>query len=447
MKPLIVIQGPVATRSGYGNHTRDLALALIKADKYDVRLVSLPWGACPMNALEQGNDDHDLLFKRIITSQLEKQPDVFIQVSVPHEFQKIGKYNIGITAGIETTICSASWLEGCNRMDEIIVTSEHSKDVFMKTVYDKVDEKTKQKVGESLKLTTNIDVLFEGCDTKLYYKTNEIHQSVVSELSSIKEKFCFLFVGHWLQGDFGQDRKDVGMMIKTLCETFKNKPSRTRPALILKTSGAGFSIMDRELILDKIRQIVEPYGGSAINIYVLHGDLTDAEMNSLYNHPKIKTMISFTKGEGFGRPLLEFTMTGKPVIASNWSGQLDFLHAEYSSLLPGKLTPVHKSAHMKEMVIDGSHWFTVDYAYASQVLKDVHDNYKLYDIRGKKQRTHSLENFTLEHMNEKFVGMIDKCLSTVPQAASLKLPKLKKLGSDASSAPKLKLPKLTKVTT
>ena len=444
-KPLIVIQGPVATRSGYGNHTRDLALALIKVDKYDIRLVSLPWGITPMNALETGNSDHDLLFDRIITAPIERQPDVFIQVSVPNEFQPVGKYNIGITAGIETTICNHTWLEGLNKMDTIIVTSEHSKEVFVKTVYDKIDEKTKQKAGESLKLTKPVEVLFEGCDTNVYYKTSDIHKNVATQISKIKEKFCYLFVGHWLQGDIGQDRKDIAMTIRTLCETFKNKASRNRPALILKTSSATFSVIDRETILTKIRQIVAPYGGTAINIYLLHGDLTDKEMNSLYNHPKIKAMVSFTKGEGFGRPLLEFTMTGKPVIASAWSGQVDFLHKEYSRLLPGKLTPVHKSAYMKDIIIEGSQWFTVDYGYAAQVLKDVHDNYKFYESLGKKQRTYSLENFTLDQMNEKFVSLVDKGLDTVPQGMQIKLPTLKKVKK--AEPPKLKLPKLKKVTT
>ena len=101
------------------------------------------------------------------------------------------------------------------------------------------------------------------------------------------------------------------MLIKTFCETFKNKASRNQPALILKTSGATFSIMDRSMCMQKIREILAPYGANAPKVYLLHGDLSDYEMNSLYNHPKIKAMISFTKGEGFGRPLLEFSLTGK----------------------------------------------------------------------------------------------------------------------------------------
>ena len=120
MKPFIVVQGPVATRSGYGNHTRDLVLSLIKSDKYDIQIVSLPWGNTPTNALKSDNTDHKMILDCIATQNINRQPDVFIQVSVPNEFQRLGKYNIGVTAGIETNQVSPEFIDGCNRMDLII---------------------------------------------------------------------------------------------------------------------------------------------------------------------------------------------------------------------------------------------------------------------------------------------------------------------------------------
>ena len=427
MKPFIVVQGPVATRSGYGNHTRDLVTGLIKADKYDVQIVSLPWGACPMDALKSDNKEHQEIEKRIVKQNITRQPDVFIQISVPNEFKKVGKYNIGITAGIETTAVPHEFVQGANNMDLLITTSEHSKKGF-DVIYDKIDEKTKQKVGD-LKLETAIEVLFEGADLNVYKKTNEISTIVKEELSTIKDDFCYLFVGHWLKGDIGHDRKDVGMMIKTVCEAFKRKSSHNRPGLILKTSHAGFSIMDRDAMMSKIQQIIEPYGSTAPNIYLVHGDMTDEEMNSLYNHPKVKSMISFTKGEGFGRPLLEFGLTGKPIIASNWSGHVDFLHNEYCTLLPGQMTGVHPSAADK-FIMKGTEWFTVEYSYAAKVLQDVMSNYKNYLKMSRKQTQHVKDNFNLDKMNKLFVDLVDKGLQSVPQQVSLKLPKLKTTKSD-----------------
>jgi len=437
MKPFIVVQGPVATRSGYGNHTRDLVTALIKADKYDIQIISLPWGSCPTNALLPNNAEHQAILQRIARGNINRQPDIFIQISVPNEFQAHGKYNIGITAGIETTQVSHDFIEGCNRMDMNIVTSEHSKDGFVKTVYDKVNDKTKQKEGE-LRLTKPIQVLFEGLDLNVYKKTDKIHDTVLLEFNDIKDDFCFLFTGHWLKGAVGQDRKDVGMMIKTFCESFKNKQPKNRPALILKTSHATFSIIDRDEIIKKIQQITSIYGNKAPNIYLLHGDLTDEEMNSLYNHPKIKAMISFTKGEGFGRPLLEFGITGKPIIASDWSGHKDFL--KYATMLPGELTQVHRSAADKFILRDAK-WFTVNYGYASRVIQDVVDNYKKYLEISRKQSHYVKTNFNLDLMCKKFCKIVDTGLQGIPQQMSLKLPKLKK----NSDTPKLKLPKLKKV--
>jgi len=439
MKPFIVVQGPVATRSGYGNHTRDLVTALIKADKYDIQIISLPWGTCPTDALKLDNADHMAIDKCITRGNINRQPDVFIQISVPNEFQPHGKYNIGITAGIETDRVSHEFIEGMNRMDMNIVTSEHSKSGFINTVYDKINDKTKQKEGE-LRLTKPIKVLFEGLDLNVYKKTSTIHKSVTNELSNIKEDFCYLFTGHWLKGGLGHDRKDIGMMIKTFCEAFKNKQEKNKPGLILKTSHATFSIIDRENITKKIQQITSIYGNKAPNIYLLHGDLSDEEMNSLYNHPKVKSMISFTKGEGFGRPLLEFGITGKPILASDWSGHKDFL--KYATLLPGELTPVHKSAADK-FILKDTKWFTVNYGYAARVLQDCVTNYKKFIETSRKQHHHVKTNFSLEQMSEQFCLLVDSGIKSVPQQMPLNLPKLTKVNTP--EVPKLKLPKLKKV--
>jgi len=439
-KPFIVIQGPVATRSGYGNHTRDLATALICQDKYDIQIISLPWGTTPMNALESDNPEHIEIGKRIARQNIDRQPDVFIQVSVPNEFQKVGKYNIGVTAGIETTAVNHEFIQGANKMDLLVVTSEHSKKGFTDISYDAIDNKTKQKTGV-LKLEVPVKVLFEGLDLSMYCKTSDIEPTIVNELKDIKNDFCYLFVGHWLKGDMGQDRKDIGMMIKAFCEAFKKKATKNKPALILKTSHATFSIKDRDAITDKIQQIVAQYGDKMPEIYLLHGDLSDKEMNSLYNHPKVKAMVSFTKGEGFGRPLLEFSITGKPVIASNWSGHVDFLNPDYCVMLPGNLTDVHKSAADK-MIMKETKWFTVDYGVAAATLQDVVKNYKTYLTRSRKQTQYVKDNFSLERMSEIFKNIVDEGLKGVPQQVGLTLPKLKKVGNEA---PKLKLPKLKKV--
>ena len=147
--------------------------------------------------------------------------------------------------------------------------------------------------------------------------------NLLDDINSIPEDFAFLSVGHWMQGSLGEDRKNIGVTLKSFYDTFKNK--RKQPALILKTSSVNSSYMDRREIMHRINLIKNMSNGKLPNVYLLHGSFTNSEMNELYNHPKVKAMVSHTKGEGFGRPLLEFSLTNKPIICSGWSGQMDFL--------------------------------------------------------------------------------------------------------------------------
>ena len=446
MKPLLLFTGPPATRSGYGAHARDLLHSLIEMDRFDIKINSMRWGNTPMNALNDQNPKDKLIIDRILAgNELPKQPEIHIQLSVPNEFTPLAKYNIGVTAGIECTLPKPEWIDGLNRMDMNIVPSNFTKQVFTGVNYDRIDDKTKQKVGE-LKLEKPMEVLFEGVDTNIYKKTNEFSEEFVEQMNQIEEKFCFLYVGHWLQGDLGQDRKDTGMLVKTFLEKFKNM--KKPPALIMKTSHSSFSVIDRREILRKIDDIRQSVDAKSYpNIYVLHGDLDDEEMNELYNHPKVKVHISFTKGEGFGRPLLEASLSEKPLMVSNWSGHLDFLNKNNAILLPGTLNNVHPSALPDEMRVDNAQWFTVNYQYAAQMMFKVFKEYRNHTMAARRLAMGN-KIFSLDMMTSKFSNILDKYLPTFeeqPQAVGLKLPKLKKVG-DKAGLPKLKLPKLKKAT-
>jgi glycosyltransferase involved in cell wall biosynthesis len=445
MKPLVLVTAPVGTRSGYGSHSRDICRSLIAMDKFDVKIWPVRWGGTPQDALDEKDPNDVSIIKRLLDNpNLDRQPDIHFHIVVPNEFQPVAKYNIGITAGLETTVCPPVWIEGLNRMNLNIVPANFIKESLSTAVFDKHDENTKQKVGE-LRCTTPVEVLFEGADTEIYKPTKEFSKDLVDELKGIKEDFCFLFVGHWLQGGLGNDRKDLGMLIKTFLETFKNQ--KKQPALLLKTSGATPCILDREDILAKLNEVKNTVNGKLPNIYMLHGDLSDDEMNGLYNHPKVKAHVSFTHGEGFGRPLLEASLSEKPVIASNWSGHVDFLNDKDSLLLPGSLNDVKKESFPKNMHVNGAQWFTVNYNYASKMLQDVFDNYSKYTIKAKRLAIKNQTKFSLDAMTKKFEEILDKYLPKFeeqPQQVKLNLPKLKKVSS-VRDAPKIELPKLKKV--
>jgi glycosyltransferase involved in cell wall biosynthesis len=431
MKPLVFISCPIDTFSGYGARSRDIALSIIKSNKYNVKILPQRWGATPFGFLNSNNPDHKLLIDSIWPQpQLPKQPDVWIQITVPNEFSPVGKFNIGITAGIETTLCAPQWIDGVNRMDLTLVSSEHAKKVFESSTFEEKNNQTGQ-IMRSIKLEKPVKVLFEGVNTNIYQKIDAVNDSEVwNFIDEVKEEFNYLFVGHWLQGEIGQDRKDVGMLIKTFLETFKNK--KQRPGLILKVSSGNYSIMDRDGVLDKIRSIQGSIEGDLPNIYLIHGELSDEEINELYNHSKVKAHVSFTKGEGYGRPLLEASISQKPVIAPNYSGHLDFLHPEMSILLPGEIKQIHPSAVVPDMLLPESGWFDVDYKKASETLEDVYKNYKKYLDGAKKQAYRSKTEFNLDKMAENIVSILDE---KIPKPIELKLPQLKKI----------ELPKLKKV--
>lgn len=420
MKPTLVFQAPVATRSGYGDHARDLLHSLYKLDKFEIKVISTRWGATPMDALNYDNEFHKWIINNIIQKP-EQKPDIYIQVTVPNEFQPLGYYNIGITAGIETTICALDWIHGCNRMDLIIVPSEHSKKTLVDTMYNEANRQTGQLVAQH-RVQKPVEVLFEGFD-ETSFGTDEV--AIISELDEIKEEFAFLFVGHWLKGDLGEDRKNIGMMIKTFAMAFKNE--KVKPALILKTSSAGFSVLDRENTIKKIKSTLgNDY--KSVPIYLLHGDLTPSQMNGLYEHPKVKAMLNFTKGEGFGRPLLEFSLTGKPVIVSGWSGHLDFLKSG-AVLLEGELKNVHESA-ADQFLLKESQWFNVNISKALPIIKDVYKNYDKYKLASFQLGKQNKQNFSLEKMTKLFDGILNQYgiyNKIQPKFQQLQLPKLKPL--------------------
>ena len=293
-----------------------------------------------------------------------------------------------------------------NRMNMNIVPSKFVKGIFESVSYEEINEQTKQKTGE-LKCTSPIEVLFEGADTKIYGKTKDISDDLKVEMDNIEERFVFLYTGHWLQGELGQDRKDTGMLLKTFLETFKNKPNP--PALVMKTSGATFSVIDRNEIRTKIEDIKATVKGKLPPVYFLHGDLTDEEMNQLYNHPKSKAHITFTHGEGFGRPLLEASSSEKIIIAPNWSGHIDFLNKNNSVLLPGTMTDVHKSHYQK------IYWLRVQVVYCKLsirfwAMKDVFKNNRKYGMMAKKQSMYNRVNFSMDKMTKDFGKILDRYL-------------------------------------
>ncbi len=432
MKPVCVVSCPIDTFSGYGHCSRDFVRSLIeaKSDEWNIKILPQKWGNTPWGFL----DKEDPLKTHFIQGQITSKPDIWMQITIPSEFQRVGKYNIGVTAGIESTVPPPDFIQGMNNMDLNLVSSQFTKDTFRQVQFEQKDPQGN--INGVVKLEKPIEVLFEGLDTGVYFKK----PGKSDLLNNIDESFCFLFTGHWLPGSFGEDRKNVATMIKTFLETFKGRGPK--PALLLKTNKVDYSLLDKEEILKDIRRIRNKFNHKSDlpNIYILHGEFTNEELNKINNDPKIKAFVSFTKGEGFGRPLLEQAITGKPVITTNWSGHIDFIRPEYNVLIGGELKPIHASAANKWLIKEAN-WFNINTEVASKAMKDVYKKYKKYIENSRKQTKWLKENFSQNEMTKTLKDYLDKVNVSVD--VPLQLPKLKK--STPKEMPKINLPKLQKV--
>lgn len=426
-KPFCVISCPIDTMSGYGARSRDFVKALyeLKKDEWDISILAQRWGNTPWGFIKDNEKEWGWIIPLINQGgQLNKQPDYWFQITVPNEFQPVGKYaSVGVTAGIETTICDPSWIDGVNRMSMTLVSSNHAKDVFKTSSFEQRNEQGQ--VMRHVKLEKPVEILFEGADLNKYFEIldDDLEETdIVLALDEIKEDFCYLFVGHWLPGEVGEDRKNVGATILTFLETFKDR--KNPPALILKTAMVSNSIVDREAVLekiDKIRNIVKAQ--TLPNVYLLHGEFSDEDMNRLYNHHKVKAMVCLSKGEGWGRPMLEFTLSKKPIIATAWSGHTDFLFMEYSCMVGGQIKQIHPSAVVQNMLIPESGWFQYDEKQAQFFLKDVYEKYEKYKEKAKRQSHKTRTEFSFEKMKELLADRV----KDFPKPVGLVLPKLKKI--------------------
>ena len=450
MKKSVIMCAPFNTRSGYGDHARSIYYSIMDRDDLDVKCIDVKWGTTPRNHLNPEVPRHKKLLDSFISSgNIKVQPDVYIDIRIPNEFQNPGKFNIGVTAGVETDVVSAEFLMGCNKMNLIIVPSNFTAETFKRCHYDKNQEVDgeQQKVGQ-VELERPIEVLFEGVDTDIYRPLNssEIKSDFTDELNNLlKEDFVYLHVGQLTRGKYGEDRKNIPLMIKCFLQAFTNNPNP--PALLLKINGANFSVLDRKETVARIDEIKNKFSEADIipNVYLLHGDLTIKEMAMLYNNPKIKGFVSCTHGEGFGRPMLEASCCGLPVMASKWSGQMDFLNDKESLMINGHLGEIPDSQVWEPIVVKPGQWYNVNEADVIRKFRMFHKKFRIINKKGKRLGRTNHRKFSLTNMAKKFNSTLDEILKSIPNPVALNLPKLKKVKDDKSQST-IKLPKLKKVT-
>ena len=369
----ILIRAPLLTQSGYGVHSRQIFRWAISRG-HNVIVQLLPWGNTPWYVNSESLDG--LVGEIMKRSSPPNIPfDMSIQVQLPNEWDpKLAKINVGVTAAVETDICNKEWITCCNKMDKIIVPSKFTKNVLQNSGYDKAE------------------VIPEGFPDSIL----EISSSTKQLPLSFKTSFNYLLYGQITSNDPAADRKNTFNQIKWFCETFKG---RKDTGLIIKTNSSRNSTVDRKLTYRSLKGLVnEARGGNKYpKVYLLHGHLSEKEVASLFNNKKIKCLLAATRGEGFGLPILEAAASSVPIVATNWSGHLDFLGKDNWQKVSYNLVDVPENRIDNRIFVPGSKWADPHEESFKTMIKNVRVDYpscrkKAKIISSKVTKSHNFES-------------------------------------------------------
>ena len=409
MRKKILLKGPLLTRSGYGEQSRFALRALrSREDLFDIYIQPLQWGQTSWLNLLDGERAwiDQTIEKTIAYFQQQGQFDLSLQITIPNEWEGIAPSNVGFTAGIETTQVSTDWLQIGNQMDRILVVSTHSKWSYENTSYIATNSET----GEQFPLELKTPIIVANYPAKTFDKLPEL---------DLKLDYDFNFLA---VAQFGP-RKNLPNTIKWFVEEFKDE----EVGLVLKTNIAKNCLMDREKVFSDLKNFLSQFDEHKCKVYLLHGDMTDEEIHSLYVHPKIKAMVALPHGEGFGLPIFEATYSGLPVVATAWSGQLDFLVDEDGSEcyydVSFDMHPVQDEVVWDKVLIKESMWAYPREQSAKEKMREcysdiVSENENGHSSKSCEYAQKTQERFNKEKMYKNFIdGLLgeDSAKVAIPQ--------------------------------
>ena len=388
----ILLEAPILTKSGYGEHSRLVYKAIKMRKDIDLYLNPLNWGtttwSTPNDEMQKDIDNYVNLVKQYDSQKINPQFDMQVHVGIPNEFEKKAKYSVCVTAGIETDRVSPNWLIKTHQgIDKIVVPSNHSRDGFVKTKYEMFNK------ANNTKTIVNCN-----CEVEVVpypAKNIEIEDMEIDFESS----FNFLTIA--MIGP----RKNLDATVRTFVEEFRENKD---VGLVLKTSSARSCIMDRFQTKNQLDLFLKGLGPRKCKVYLIHGDITEQQIHSLYVHPKIKAYYSTTHGEGYGLPIFEAAYSGMPVIATDWSAHLDFLSGKHKNKnkklfakIDCEIKKVQPEAHWKDLITEDSCWAWISEKSAKRQLRKVYESYGMYKSWAKSLKetilkTHSEEQILLK---------------------------------------------------
>ncbi len=396
MKKKIFVRGPMLSQSGYGEQARFALRALrSREDIFDIHLQPIRWG-------ETGWIWEDNEFRRWMDARIahtatliqnnQFQPDISLQITIPNEFQKLAPINVAYTAGIETTNVAPEWLVKANDMDRMVVISEHAKAGFVNTTATAQNQQT----GEEFEYTIRPDLEI----TPVNYAVRNIKQEKIPNFK-LKHDFNYLVISQM------GPRKNMENTIKWWVEEFFDQ----EVGLVIKTSFKGNSEIDREFTFDYLKKLLQAYPDRKCTVNLLHGDLSEGQMWSLYNNKKIKAFVNIAHGEGFGLPIFEAAQAALPIITVPWGGQLDFLRhngKSYFTEVDYDIQAIHPQAVWKGVLEEGTMWTYADQGSYKMALRKVKNNWKEASDTAKELKKILKKEFTEEKQYAAFCDAVYK---------------------------------------
>ena len=409
----ILVRGPALSASGYGEQTR-FALKCLRSreDIFDIFIMPVNWGRTGWISpdTEEATWINQMAMKTHFHQENKGEFDISLQVTIPNEWEKMAPVNVGYTAGVETNLVSPQWIQRSEIMDRIITTSVHSKDVYEKTSYTATNQETGETV-QDFRTSTPMEAV-NYC----------VRYAEPTKLDiDFSTSFNFLSVAQW------GPRKNLEATIAWFTDAFRDNDV----GLVLKASTMKNCIMDRYYTTDRLKAFMSTLGERKCKVHLLHGDLTDGEMSALYNHPKIKGLLTLTHGEGFGLPIFEAACNGLPVLAPDWSGQVDFLYGKVKdkngklrtkplyTKLNYKLGQVPEQAVWDSVIQKDSSWCYVEENDCKNKLKSFYKNYTNAVGKAKKLKTYIDREFAPE---KKYAEFVEQILLCAPEATAVTPP-------------------------